>query len=203
VCAQLPGKDFKALYDTGASISIVKTSAWQKMKHRPPLLSGSVSATSASGNRMTIRGHVVVPLRIFNSVKLTKLFVCDEICSEMLLVVDIIQSFKLIYDPELSEVTPRQRWIEKIEADFANRAQAAVQSVDSERNGSKSKHFSKGRIAKLHNWLETQADGTNLAKTDHAVMKNDDDTPFEDPTLSSKNCKFHVKTVKHCQQYHC
>jgi hypothetical protein len=36
VCAQLPGKDFKALYDTGASISIVKTSAWQKMKHRPP-----------------------------------------------------------------------------------------------------------------------------------------------------------------------
>jgi hypothetical protein len=85
VRAQLPGKDFDALYDTGASISIVKTSAWQKMKLRPPLLSGSVSATSASGNRMTIRGHIVVPLRIFNSVKLTKLFVCDEICSEMLL----------------------------------------------------------------------------------------------------------------------
>jgi hypothetical protein len=106
VCAQLPGKDFKALYDTGASISIVKTSAWQKMKHRPPLLSGSVSATSASGNRMTIRGHVVVPLRIFNSVKLTKLFICDEICSEMLLGVDIIQSFELIYDPKLREVTP-------------------------------------------------------------------------------------------------
>jgi hypothetical protein len=96
--------------------------------------------------------------------------------------------------PRVERSDPRQRWIEKIEADFAKRAQAAVQSVDSGRNG-KSKHFSKGRIAKLHNWLETQADGTNLAKTDHAGMKNDDDTPFEDPTLSSKNCKFHVKTA--------
>ena len=176
LCAQLPGKDFQALYDTGASISIMKTSTWQKMKHRPPLLSGSVSATSASGNRMTIRGHVIVPLRIFNTVKLTKIFICDEICSDILLGVDVVQSFQLIYDPKSEEVFPRQRWIEKIEAAYAKRAQVAVQSVDSGKNGK----FSKSRIAKLHNWLETHADGTNMAKTDHAEMKIDD-APFEDP----------------------
>jgi hypothetical protein len=41
VCAQLPGKDFKALYDTRASISIVKTSTCTCCRvafqpHQPP-----------------------------------------------------------------------------------------------------------------------------------------------------------------------
>jgi hypothetical protein len=114
--------------------------------------------------------------------------------------VDIIQSFKLIYDPELHKVTPRQRWIEQIENDFAKKSQDAVQSVASEKNGHKKKHFSKSKIAKLHHWLDAQADGTNLAKTDHAGIENDESSqnaPFEDPTLSCKNCKFYVNKCAH------
>jgi hypothetical protein len=56
----------------------------------------------------------------------------------------------LIYDPELHKVTPRQRWIEQIENDFAKKSQDAVQSVASEKMATKRNIFQK---AKLQNYI--------------------------------------------------
>ena len=96
----------KAIYDTGASISLLSTKAWRKIlpENRPSKLQVGLTAVSASGEKLQLQGCYLLRTKVLGKTVTHPFYVCDNLKTDVLLGIDYIKAAGLNYDAISSEV---------------------------------------------------------------------------------------------------
>ena len=94
-------KQLLFLVDTGAAITAISAVLWQHLPTKNPLQpNSSMFIRMVTGNPMTVRGMVLIPLVIDGRIFTGKVFVVDDLSHDVILGKDFLERYKSKIDLE-------------------------------------------------------------------------------------------------------
>ena len=86
------------MYDTGADVSVISNTLFQKLKNKPKLTKHLGNLNSAGNTKLGVLGYCNLNLKVLGKNFDQKVFVCENLNQEAILGIDAIQKLGLNYN---------------------------------------------------------------------------------------------------------